>query len=170
MSSTLPSTPSSNSFHASMNRIKRWWHLLAYHHRGAEISLHLLFVSGIPLWSLFALSWGLERSLLFIHSIAGILLFPLYVLPFWISHRRLLSNSKKSLLRKTGRYLDMLIILCALSGSYLILIGNRGDLFGLINHYLHLVTAIPLTLLLVRHALRWSILSWLIKPLGRRHG
>ncbi|MCW8886178.1 MAG: hypothetical protein OQK12_13155 [Motiliproteus sp.] len=150
--------------------LNRWWNRLAYQHRAAESSLHLLFVSGFPLWSVFSISWDLERTLLLAHSLMGLVLFPLYVLPFWISHRRLIQKSRKALLRKTGRALDLLLLLCGLSGAYLILNGNRGDLLGWIIHYLHLVTSIPLTLLLIRHALRWSVLSWLFKPFtGIRH-
>ncbi len=167
MPSTLLSTTSSSPARTVLSQINHWWTTLAYHHRSAEISLHLLFVSGLPLWSVFALTWNLERTLLLIHSIAGLLLFPICVLPFWLSHRRLLRRSRKPLLRKTGRYLDILIGLCGLSGGYLILIGNRGDITGQINHYIHLLTAIPLTLLLIRHALRWSVLSCLFKPFLR---
>ncbi len=163
LDSTHPQSgsPQTNSINAIMNN---WWTRLAYRHRQAEISLHLLFISGIPLWSLFQISWPWEKTLLFAHSIIGLVFFPLFVLPFWISHRRLLSRSKKPQLRKTGQLLDIIISACGISGFYLILIGNRGDLLGLINHYVHLVTAIPLTIILIKHAFRWSVLSWLFKP------
>lgn len=150
--------------------LNRWWNRLAYRHRAAELTLHLLFVTGLPLWSLFSLPWNTERTLLLAHCVAGLVLFPVFVLPFWISHRRLLNSSNKAQLRNSGRYLDLLIGTLVLSGVYLILLGNRGDLWGWINHYLHLLTALPLSLLLIRHAWRWSVLAWLYKPLLRRPG
>ncbi len=169
MRSTTASAFAPSPAERARQHLLRWWHDLAWRHRSAELSLHLLFISGIPLWSsLFILSWDTERTLLFVHSIAGLVLFPLSVLPFWLSHRRLIQRSRKPLLKKTGRVLDLLLLLSALSGFYLMLIGNRGDLSGAIAHYLHLVTAVPLCLLLIRHALRWSVLSFLYRPFLRR--
>lgn len=135
-----------------------WWRQLAYRHKAAELSLYLLFLTGLPLWSLFSLSWEGERFLLLIHCLGSLILFPLLVLPFWLSHRRLWQTSRKPWLKKTGRYLDLLMLICAVSGIYLLLLGNRGEWLGNSSHYLHLISALPLTLILLRHAARWSVL------------
>ncbi len=139
------------------NRVS-WWRRLAYRHKAAELSLYILFLTGLPLWSLFNLSWEGERLLLLAHCLGGLMLFPLLILPFWLSHRRLWENSRNQRLRRTGRYLDLLMLLCTLSGIYLLLLGNRGEWLGNFSHYLHLISALPLTLFLLRHAARWSVL------------
>ncbi|MEH6648616.1 MAG: hypothetical protein V7707_01175 [Motiliproteus sp.] len=145
--------------------LQRYWGSLAYHHRLAEAALYLLFVTGLPLWNIFTLPWQGTRALLFAHVVAGLLLFPLSALPFWLSHRRLLQNSHKPKLKKTGQLIEWLLIFSALSGVYLLLLGNRGEWLGVFNHYIHLITAIPFAILLLIHAWRWSVLQSVIKPL-----
>ncbi|WP_207802513.1 hypothetical protein [Motiliproteus coralliicola] len=164
---TLSDTPSGQSL------IKQYWLKLAYHHRLAESTLYLLFATGLPLWNIFSLPWVGERTLLFVHVLAGLILFPLAVVPFWLSHRRLLGtangnprhNPRKKKLRKTGQVIEILLLLSTLSGVYLLLLGNRGEWLGWVNHYTHLITAIPIALLLFVHALRWSVLRSLFGPL-----
>ncbi|RRC98995.1 hypothetical protein [Amphritea balenae] len=153
---------------AIQSRLGAWWRHLAYRHKAAELSLYLLFITGLPLWSLFEMAWSGERFLLLAHFLGSIILFPLLILPFWLSHRRLWQSSKNQKLRNTGYYLDLLMLVCALSGIYLLLLGNRGEWLGYISHYLHLVTAIPLSLLLLFHAARWSVLRPLYRPFIRR--
>ena len=169
---TEVSIPSTESQATASELLQRYWQRLAYHHRLAEACLYLLFATGLPLWSLFSLPWIAERTLLLTHILAGLVLFPLAVLPFWFSHRRLLKAAikkpvngnasdirRKHKLRKTGRAIDLLLLLSTLSGVYLLLLGNRGESLGLLSHYVHLITAIPIALLLIIHALRWSILK-----------
>lgn len=152
-----------NATHAQV--LQRYWGHLVYHHRLAEVALYLLFLTGLPLWNLFTLPWQGTRTLLFAHVIAGLLLFPLGVIPFWLSHRRLLQDCAKPRLRKTGQGIEWLMILSALSGVYLLLLGNPGQWLGIFNHYVHLITAIPFAILLLIHAWRWSVLQVLFKPL-----
>lgn len=150
---SIPALPA-----ASRRReLARLWRALAYRHKLAELSLYLLLASGLPLWSVFELSWPLERSLLFAHSLMGLALFPVFVLPFWISHRSLLDGARNRLLKLTGRLLEALLLVLAASGFYLLLIGNRGGgVDGLIAD-VHLYASFALLPLLLRHAWRWSI-------------
>lgn len=152
---------------AAKGKLSSWWRRVAYRHKAAELSLYLLFFTGIPLWSLFDLPWSGERVLLLIHCLGSLIAFPLLILPFWLSHRRLWEASRNQRLRKTGRYLDLLMLFCALSGLYLLLLGNRGEWLGNFNHYLHLISALPLTLILLRHAARWSVLRPIFCLLAR---
>lgn len=136
-----------------------WWQRQAYRNKAAEWSLYLMFASGFLLWNVIEIPWQLERLLLPIHIISSLLLFPFAVLPFWLSHRRLLKKSQKTLLRITGQMLDVFLLGCAASGIFLFLVGNRGDDLGWIAYIVHLVTALALTPILMRHAARWSVLK-----------
>ncbi|OMH39111.1 hypothetical protein [Motiliproteus sp. MSK22-1] len=147
-----------SSLNALPQSLGNYWRQLAYRNRAAEVCLYVLLASGLPLWSGFDLPWFAARVLLFLHCFSGLILFPVYVVPFWFSHRRLLRNSNKPLLKVTGQLLDLLLLLSTVSGFFLLLVGNRGEFIGWVNHYTHLITALPLGLLLMRHAARWSVL------------
>lgn len=148
--------------------VSDWWQQLTYRNKAAEWSLYFLFVSGILLWNQVSIPWSLERWLLVIHLLGSLLLFPLVVAPFWLAHRRLLQRSKKKLLKVTGLLLDYLLLGCLLSGVWLVLMGNRGDALGWVAYMTHLVTALVIVPLLIRHAAKWSVLqplwSVFIKP------
>ena len=156
------------SLNALPQSLGNYWCQLAYKSRAPEICLYALLASGLPLWNSFDLPWFVARILLFIHCFSGLILFPLYVMPFWFSHRRLLNNSNQPLLKITGKLLDLLLLLSVVSGFYLLLVGNRGEFLGWISHYTHLITALPLGLLLMRHAARWSVLRPLYRPFLNR--
>lgn len=125
----------------------------------AEWSLYALFVSGFLLWNILSVPWDVVRLLLALHVLLSIIVFPLYVLPFWLAHRRLLKNSKKKFLNLTGRCLDLLIGMCVLSGLYLLIQGNRGDDLGDVVFLVHLMSALVLLPLIIRHSARWSVLQ-----------
>jgi len=136
-----------------------WWRQLAYRNRSAEWSLYLMFVSGIVLWNQIVIPWPVERLFLVVHVLSSMLLFPLMVLPFWLSHRKLLRSSSKKLLRTTGLLLDYLLLGCALSGVFLIFVGNRGDNFAWLIYMAHLVSALIIFPMLMRHTVKWSVLK-----------
>lgn len=135
------------------------WQKLRYQNKKAEWSLYALFVSGFLLWNILYVPWEAVRLLLVLHVLLSIVVFPLYVLPFWLSHRRLLKTSQKKFLNLTGRCLDVLIGLCILSGLYLLIQGRRGDDFGEVVFLVHLISALVLLPLIVRHSARWSVLQ-----------
>ncbi len=136
-----------------------WWQRQAYRNKAAEWSLYFMFVTGFMLWNQFTLPWGIERLLLITHVISSLILFPAAVLPFWLSHRKLLKYSKKKLLIITGLSLDLLLLLCALSGVFLFVVGNRGDEWGYLTYLTHLISAVIITPILMRHAVGWSVLK-----------
>ncbi|MFD2230818.1 hypothetical protein [Alkalimarinus sediminis] len=139
--------------------LSQWWQSLAYRNRAAEWSLYFMFVTGILLWNQISIPWQVERLLLLVHVVSSLLLFPVAVVPFWLSHRKLLVRSKKKLLKVTGQLIDYILLGCMASGIYLVLQGNRGDDFGWVVYMVHLVTALVLIPLLIRHAAKWSVLK-----------
>lgn len=147
-----------------------WWQRQAYRNKAAEWSLYFMFITGFVLWNQFTLPWELERMVLIAHVLSSLILFPAAVLPFWLSHRNLLKGSQKKLLVVTGQLLDLLLLACAASGVFLFAVGNRGDDIGYIAYLLHLISALIITPLLMRHAAHWSVLKpiWsLLKKLKR---
>lgn len=140
-------------------RLKQAWQQLGYRNTLAEWSLYILFFSGILLWDIFTLPWQGVRWLLISHLLLSIIIFPIYVLPFWLSHRRLLKKSNKRLLNITGQFLDILLSVCVLSGVYLLIQGNRGDELGYLIFLAHLISAIILLPILMRHSYKWSVLQ-----------
>ena len=136
-----------------------WWRKEGYRSKPAELVLYFLTVSGLILWSGFDLPWQLQRTTLALHILASLLLFPIFVLPFWLAHRSILARSQNTFLRQTGHLIDYGLILLTLSGLYLVFFGNRGNLVGQAAYWTHLLPVLPLTFILIRHALRWSMLK-----------
>ncbi len=149
-----PSQPMSLAANVSL-----WWQRQAYRNKAAEWSLYFMFVTGFVLWNQFTLPWQFERVVLIVHVLSSLILFPAAVLPFWLSHRRLLKGSQKKLLNITGQILDCLLLACAISGVFLFVVGNRGDDMGYLAYLTHLVSALVITPILIRHAARWSVLA-----------
>ncbi len=141
------------------NNISVFWHRLAYKHKAAETTLYLMFLSGFLLWDFIEASWQVERVMLIAHLLAGLTVFPLIVGPFWTSHRNLLNRSKKPFLRITGQMTEWLLIVCTLTGVYLMFYGNPGNLIGQINQDVHFYSSILLTPIVFRHAMRWTVLK-----------
>lgn len=134
-----------------------WLQRLAYRHKLAETVIYLLFLSGILLWSPLQVSWPVQRWAIAGHMLIGVVLFWFTVGVFWWAHRKLLLSSRKPWLRMSGRGLEILIGTCALTGVILFWHGNPGDLLGRVAHVLHLYSSFILTLLLLCHAWRWSV-------------
>lgn len=144
--------------------LSQWWQGLSYRNKAAEWSLYFMFITGFLLWNQVAVPWPIERLVLVVHVVSSLVLFPITVVPFWLSHRTLLKCSSKKLLKVTGQFIDYILLGCVASGIYLVLLGNRGDDFGWLVYMVHLVTALVLIPLLIRHAAKWSVL----KPLWSR--
>jgi len=139
--------------------ILNWWKTRAYKHKGAEITLYLLFFSGLLLWDWLGLEWQALRFLLFSHMVIGLVIFPLTVVPFWLSHRKLLARTRKPSFIRTGRAIECLLLNCGLSGVYLIFWGVPGDTLGWLMQILHFYSSWLLAPLVFYHALRWSVLN-----------
>ena len=145
----------SPSLAEQLSRFKRWQ---AYRNKAAEWVLVFLFVSGVLLWETLPISWPVFRWSLLLHSIAGLLLFPLTTALFWWAHRGLLERSNKPFLRLTGQILDWLLALCGLSGIVLLFWGAAGNQIGELTSDLHWITGLLLGPLTLRHAWRYSAL------------
>lgn len=138
---------------------KHAWQQLGYRNVIAEWALYALFISGFLLWDVLVLPWEGVRLLLIVHVLLSMLIFPIFILPFWLSHRQLLKTSKKRFLNITGQCLDLLLLLCVASGVYLLIQGNRGDDLGYLVFLAHLISAIILLPIIMRHSYRWSVLQ-----------
>lgn len=136
-----------------------WWQKQAYRHKGAEVLLYTMFISGLLLWSRLPVPWGLERWGLLVHMLLGISVFLVVITVFWSSHRRLVVRSKNSFLRTSGRLIEVLLLLCCLSGFYLFFLGNSGALLNQLISDLHFYSSILLAPLVFRHAMRWSVIN-----------
>lgn len=139
------------------------WQRLAYQHKKAETLLYLMFLSGVLLWPAISVPWQVERWVLLTHMIAGLTVFPAYVGSFWFAHRKLLQQSKKPLLRKTGTLIEYLLVLCTLSGIYLTFWGNTGNNLSLLIRDIHFYSSWLLALLVVKHAWRWTVIRFFRK-------
>lgn len=138
--------------------LRRLLHWQAYHHVAAEWTLILLFVTGLLLWDRIPVEWGLFRWSLVLHVIGGLLIFPLTTGFFWVAHRKLVSCSCKSFLRITGRIIDVLLLLCFISGLALAFWGATGNTLSLWMSDLHWISGLLLGPLVLRHAWRYSVL------------
>jgi len=135
------------------------WQKISYQSKLAEFILYILVISGLLLWDGFGLPWEVTRPSLVVHFIISLILFPVLVLPFWLSHRELLKKSKKRFLSKSGQIIEYIFIALFVSGLYLTFFGNRGDLLGNVAYWMHLLPSIPVVILVYMHAKRWSMLK-----------
>ena len=142
--------------------LKSAWISQGYRSKPAELTLYILALTGLPLWDALGVDWPINRLLLVLHLLVSLILFPLLVLPFWLSHRSHLANSQSAFLRQTGRTIEYGLILAFASGLWLIIIGNPGASTGFIAHWLHLLIALPLGLLVLVHAWRYGLVRWLV--------
>lgn len=142
-----------------------FWRREGYRSKPAELVLYFLSFSGLLLWDGFALPWALQRSTLTLHLLVSLLLFPVFVVPFWLSHRGILKRSRKKFLRQSGHVIEYCLVLLTVSGFYLLFFGNRGETAGALAYWAHLLPSVPLLLLVAVHAFRWSMLKslkWLL--------
>ncbi|WP_298439165.1 hypothetical protein [uncultured Ferrimonas sp.] len=144
-------------------RSEGWWDRLAFHHQTAEWLLYLMFVSGVVLWQPLSLPWQAQNLLLLLHMVLGATVFTVVMGGFWLSHRRLLTQSDKPFLRHTGRISEWLLLLCCGSGFVLFFYGVPGDALGNLMQDIHFYSSWLLVPLVLRHALRWTVLR-LLRP------
>ena len=136
-----------------------WQTSLAYRHKQAEHLMYAMFVSGLLLWPALNIEWSLTRWALALHMLVGVTVFPLVAGCFWWFHRRLLSRSSKPFLKMTGRVIELLLVLCSLTGGYLWYVGATGDALSLWIQDIHFYSSCLLAPLVFRHAFRWSVLN-----------
>lgn len=152
-------TPTATQSTSDTGWFARWWRTLAYHHQWAEGTLYLMFATGLLLWSRIDLYWPVQRWVLATHMLVGATFFVLVVGAFWLSHRRLITSSKKPFLVKTGSIIEWLLMVCSLSGFYLFFFGAPGNAVGNLISEIHFYSSWLLVPLVFRHAIRWSIVN-----------
>lgn len=145
-----------DDFAQSLQRMS-WWGRMGYRSKRAEIVLYLAALTGLPLWSGFAEPWPLARWLLGGHVLVSLVLMPLILLPFWLSHRRHLAGSVSRFLRTTGQFIEIVLVVVVLSGLWLVVSGNRGPISGRVAYWAHLLAALPLIVLVLVHSWRYAL-------------
>lgn len=124
----------------------------------AELALVVLALTGAVMFDGFGLPWGLVRWSMALHAALAVVLVPLLVLPFWGAHRGRLARSRKRFHRVSGRALEWGLGALFLSGAWLLFWGWNGTAPGTAVHWIHLVLGLPLIVLLLAHAWRFSVL------------
>jgi hypothetical protein len=117
-------------------------------------TLYLLSATGLVLWDPLQLPWFVARQVLILHVAASMVLFPLFVIPFWVTHRGLLRFSHNPFQRTTGRIIDLFLSVVLVSGIALVVLGNPGNTIGKVAFWSHLLVAVPLILSLALHLMR----------------
>lgn len=128
-------------------------------HKAVEISLYALLVTGLIITEYTVLPWSVTRWALETHIIAALVLFPLIIIVFWAAHRGHLKWSRKPSQRRTGRFIELGLLIMFLCGLWLLFIGENKTQIGNVAHVVHLVTAIPLVLLILWHSWRFSLMK-----------
>ncbi|TPW32797.1 hypothetical protein [Pararhizobium mangrovi] len=141
---------------------KRRWKVSRRLAKPAELSLYVLLATGLLLFAPFGLSWAVVRWALVVHVVSAIVFVPCLVVPFWISHRGLVTTTRKRFLRITGRILELVFVAMFASGAFLLFVGWNGTFAGGLAHDLHLLLAVPVILVVAAHAWRFSFLKALV--------
>ncbi|WP_208978855.1 hypothetical protein [Pseudovibrio denitrificans] len=97
------SVPANGPKPAQPGAIAVFWKRLGYKSKHAEFVLYFLTISGLMLWDVVGLPWQLIQPTLAVHFVVSLIIFPLFVLPFWFSHRDLIKRNGRPFLRRTGR-------------------------------------------------------------------
>ncbi len=121
-----------------------------------ELYLYFMILSGLLLWDVFAITWEAVRLILPVHIIISLILLPASVIPFMLSHRELLHRSNRPVKIWTGHIFEVLLWSFLVSGLYLFLVGNTGNLIGRVAYWMHLWLTFPLTVALLWHLGRRS--------------
>ena len=128
----------------------------------AETALYVLLATGLLLFQPFGLSWQIVRWALVAHIAAAIIFVPCLLLPFWATHRGSLKKAARRFHLWSGRILEIGLAVMFATGAWLLFVGWNGTSSGGVAHYTHLTLAVPLVLLVVAHAWRFSFFKALV--------
>jgi len=159
-----PRRPRKKSFKSQL-KLKRI-RLAVKLHRPAELCFYLLLITGLMITEYTQVPWEVKRWAITVHIASAIILFPLTILLFYAAHRGNMVFSNKTFNGKTGRVIEILIIVMFLCGLWLLFVGEDRTEVGAIAHVVHLVTAIPLVGLMLWHSWRFSLMKRLLGGLG----
>lgn len=129
------------------------WRVLARQKAIAKRSLYFIAVSGFVLWAPLNLPWAVARHVLFWHIAASLMVFPLFVMPFWLHHRARMNALKGTLQWWVGAVIEWLLVLEVVSGIWLAFWGNPGNPPGQASRWIHFVGGFPFALLILFHVL-----------------
>lgn len=118
-------------------------------------SLILLFISGLLLWDWIDLGWGSQRWILFLHAPLAFGMIGYYLLAYIVPHLSYhLPRTKKetSFKRTSGMALGVMIMVSVISGIWLMIIGQRGDLIGKIAQLSHLTSSLLIVPIFLLHS------------------
>lgn len=122
----------------------------------AEFVLYALLATGGFLFDPFGVSWSVMRWALLLHIVAAVLLVPTVLVPFWLAHRGVRSWRRRPFHQWSGRALEVMLVLIVGCGVWLTFVGDNGTLAGAVAHWGHLALALPLVVLVLLHAWRFS--------------
>ncbi|MEM9631889.1 MAG: multiheme c-type cytochrome [Pseudomonadota bacterium] len=134
--------------------------------RPVELSILLLLISGLMVTEYTEVPWDVKRWALTVHIASAIVFFPSVIILFWVLHRGNLSFSRRAAQRRTGRFIELFLIIMFLCGLWLLFIGENFTRVGNIAHIVHLLTAIPLVVLIIWHSWRRSLLRAMLNAVG----
>lgn len=121
-----------------------------------KISILLMFISGILQHQLFELSWESFRVIEMLHVVFSVAIFLFLLNGFMYKHIRYY-YFKKGVKSLDGWLFFASIVVVALSGVYLLFVGNRGgDEAGIISYVFHLYGSLALVLLFFVHIVKHS--------------
>lgn len=121
-----------------------------------KIFILFMFISGILQHSLFSLSWESFRTIEMLHAIFSVVIFLFFLDGFIYRHIRYY-HFKKGVKSLDGWLLFVSIAMVAISGIYLLFVGNRGgDEFGVLSNMLHLYGSLLLALIFFVHIIKHS--------------
>ncbi|WP_321779559.1 multiheme c-type cytochrome [Sulfurimonas sp.] len=119
-----------------------------------EISVILMFLTGILQWDILNIEWEYFTTLQAIHIISSVFVSVILIIPFVNMHlykyrNNILANRRNS---TNGMILGLTLFLIILSGGYLFFIGNRGgDTIGNYAFLVHLYGSFVLVFFLWYH-------------------
>ena len=119
-----------------------------------EISLIVMFITGIAQWDIFNIGWEQFTFLQALHIIGSIMISVMLIIPFVNMHvfkyRKNIISKKRD--NKGGMILGIVLFFITISGFYLFFIGNRGgDAIGVYSFNVHLFGSFLLMFFLWQH-------------------
>jgi len=119
-----------------------------------EISLIVMFLTGIAQWDIFNIGWEQFTFLQALHIIGSIIISAILIIPFVNMHvfkyRKNIISKKRD--NRGGMFLGIVLFFITISGFYLFFIGNRGgDTVGIYSFYIHLFGSFLLMFFLWQH-------------------
>lgn len=126
-----------------------------------EITIYLMFITGILLWSQVNLSWEVFKFTQILHVLFSLIVLILFLLPFLKNHlkehKKTILKRKKTYKKRRQTFLGILIgislLFLLITGVYLFLWGNRGgDIYGILSNQIHFYLSFFFIFLIIYHS------------------